>query len=388
MDIKKFFLGALVAMASVSVSAQEQPQTVEEFNPHWYIQGQVGGQYTLGEIDFGKLLSPNAQIAGGYQFSPIFGARLAVNAWQSKGGSKLYGNEYKWKWNYVAPTVDLTINLCNLFGGYKYDRLFNLGLFVGAGANFAWNNDEARDVRALILNGTDNVAPVLGNTPEYMEYCPDWKHVRFVGQFGVTGDFRLSDAVSLGLELGCNLLSDTYNSKKAGNTDWYFNGLVGIRYNFGETHKTKVLPQPEPVVVYRDRPERETAKVAPAATVAEKTAPVPPVQAKRETLRRDVFFLIRGSDISTTEQPKVDEVVAYMKKYPDAKVSVTGYADRGTGNPRINMKYSEARAKVVADYLKANGIDASRITVKAKGDTEQPFPDNNSLNRASICIAE
>ena len=122
--------------------------------------------------------------------------------------------------------------------------------------------------------------------------------------------------------------------------------------------------------------------------MAEKAAPAPPVQTKRETLRRDVFFLIRGSDISTTEQPKVDEVVAYLKKYPEAKVSVTGYADRGTGNPRINMKYSEARAKVVADYLKAQGIDASRITVAAKGDTEQPYPDNQPLNRASICIAE
>jgi outer membrane protein OmpA-like peptidoglycan-associated protein len=49
--------------------------------------------------------------------------------------------------------------------------------------------------------------------------------------------------------------------------------------------------------------------------------------------------------------------------------------------------YSERRAKVTTDLLVKKGIDASRITTTAKGDTEQPFAEND-LNRVSICVAE
>ena len=375
-------MGALVALMSVSASAQEQTvKTVEEFNPHWYIQGQVGAQYTLGEVDFGKLISPNAQIAVGRQFSPIFGLRLAVNAWQSKGGSEIFGTDYKWKWNYVAPTADLTINLTNLCLGYKYDRVFNLGVFAGIGANFAWNNGEANDVRNQIVNN------VLPESPEYMEYCEDWKTVRCVGRLGLTADFRLSDAVSLGLEVASNFLPDTYNSKRAGNADWYFNALVGVRYNFGATHKTRTITETpcEPKIIERiieRRPDTEFEKKAVAP------APKPVV---REKIRRDVFFLIRGSEVSAKEMSKVEEIAEYLKKYPEAKVSVTGYADKGTGNPRVNMGYSEKRAKSVADLLKNKfGISADRISVSFKGDTDQPYPaqKDQELNRVSICIAE
>ena len=85
---------------------------------------------------------------------------------------------------------------------------------------------------------------------------------------------------------------------------------------------------------------------------------------------------------------KVEDIVAYLKKYPEAKVSVTAYADKGTGNAKLNQMYSERRAKIVYDLLiNKFGIDASRITTEAKGDTEQPYEEND-LNRVSICVAE
>ena len=58
---------------------------------------------------------------------------------------------------------------------------------------------------------------------------------RFVGQFGVYADYNLTSNLKLGLELQANVLPDGYNSKKAGNADWYFNGLVGVKYAFGTT---------------------------------------------------------------------------------------------------------------------------------------------------------
>jgi outer membrane protein OmpA-like peptidoglycan-associated protein len=76
-----------------------------------------------------------------------------------------------------------------------------------------------------------------------------------------------------------------------------------------------------------------------------------------------------------------------IKANPKAKVQVTGYADAGTGNARINMKYSQNRADAVVKALTEGGISSDRITSEAKGDTVQPFTEND-MNRVAICIAK
>ena len=126
----------------------------------------------------------------------------------------------------------------------------------------------------------------------------------------------------------------------------------------------------------------------PVEKIVEKIVYKDPEPQPRESIRRDIFFLIRGSEVSKTEMKKVEDIVAYLNKYPEAKVSITGYADKGTGNPKINEGYAKKRAQKVADLLvEKYGIAKSRITVDSKGDTVQPY-DINNLNRVSICIAE
>ena len=111
-------------------------------------------------------------------------------------------------------------------------------------------------------------------------------------------------------------------------------------------------------------------------------------KAVAEPLRRDIFFTIRATQITSQEMKKVEEIAAYLKANPNARVSITGYADKGTGNATINKNLSVKRANVVAETLKNKfGIAASRITTDAKGDTEQPF-SKDEQNRVSICIAK
>ena len=84
---------------------------------------------------------------------------------------------------------------------------------------------------------------------------------------------------------------------------------------------------------------------------------------------------------------KVEDIANYMKKYPNAKVVVSGYADKGTGNAKINARLAAQRADVVVNCLKEKyGIAEDRITYDSYGDTVQPFAEND-LNRVSICIA-
>ncbi|MBQ5741336.1 MAG: OmpA family protein [Bacteroidaceae bacterium] len=375
MNFKKTLLTVLVAMGCSAAMAQ-QTTTETVFNPHWYVRGQIGGQYTLGEVKFGDLVSPNAQIAAGYNFTSLWGARIAVNAWQSKGGSKINGTKYDWKYNYVAPMVDATLNLTNLFGGFKANRLVDLTLFAGIGANIGFNNDEAWTANGDILA---QQFPTYGE--DYMQYLWDGSKARFVGRAGIDVDFNVCERVAIGLELSANTLSDKYNSKKAGNSDWYFNGLIGAKVNLGKTTKQKTVPAKVQIVekIVEKPVEKVVEKIVYRDRIVEK---------KAEPLRREIFFTIRATQIVKEEMAKVEEIANYLKANPNAKVVITGHADKGTGNATINKNLSEKRAKIVADTLvKKFGIAESRISYEAKGDNEQPFAENEK-NRVSICIAK
>ncbi len=375
MSIKNIMLAALLSTGGLAATAQET-KTVEVSNPHWYIQGQGGGQYTTGETEFSKLLSPNAQLAIGYQFNSLWGLRLAANGWQSRGGSEILGRTYKWKWNYAAPKLDVTFDLTNAIGGFKPKRIVSFGIFAGLGANIAFGNDEAAEVRNKIMT---KHFPASYKGAESMEYLWDGTKPRLLGNVGVNLDFRVSKRVKLGLEVSYNATTDHYNSKNApGKCDHYYNALAGIRVDLGKLTKTKTVEVP---VVYKDKiVEKVVTKNVHDTVFVDR-----PVE--REEIRRDVFFLIRGSVIAAEEMPKVDEIVAYMKKYPRATVTVSGYADKGTGNPTINQGYSQKRANVVAEALKKAGVPANRIIVSALGDTEQPYSENDK-NRVTICIAQ
>ncbi len=385
MKMKKAILSCLMLVAGLTASAQEQKGTTEYvFEPHWYVQVQpLGVQYTLGERDFKDLLSYNVQATVGRQFTKLWGARLAVNAWQSKAGSQYETNnkEYGWKWNYIAPSIDGTLNLSNLVAGFNPNRVFNLTAFAGLGLNIGFSNGEAATANTQIKNdlGFNNLNSAL-QAYQPLAYLWDGTKVRLFGQFGLNGDFKINDAWSINVELAANTLNDKYNSKKAGNWDWYFNALAGIKYNFGKTYSTRFIPAPEPEIRYVEKIVEKIVEV-PAPAPAETAATA------AEPLRRDIFFQIGRTVIRKSEQQKVKDVVEYLKANPEAKVNVTGYADAGTGNDRINDRLAAGRADVVVKALKKAGISASRISYDSKGARVQPFADNDS-NRVSIVIAE
>lgn len=353
-------------VGTAAMAQSSEPEYV--FKKHAFLTLQGGAQYTLGEAKFGDLISPNVQLGLGYQFSPVFAMRLQGNGWQSMGGWCAYSpgnpNAYTktYKYKYVAPGLDFMFNLSNLFCGWNPKRVFNVTAFLGAGANIAWDNDEAVQLSKELYS---------------LRYLWDGTKVRVFGRGGLQLGFRLSDAVSFILEGNANILNDKYNSKKADNPDWYFNALAGFRINLGKTYTVKEQPAPEP------EPEPvQYVEPAPAP------APAPVVEEKVEPLRRDIFFTINSTKIVEEEAQKVKDVVDYLNKYPESKVNVTGYADAGTGNDNINDRLAAQRAEVVVKALTEQyNIPADRISSDSKGARVQPFAENDK-NRVSICIAE
>ena len=373
MKMKKAILSCLMLMGVLSVSAQEQKGTTEYvFEPHWYLQLQGGAQYTTGEAKFGDMISPTIQGAIGYQFSQNVGARLAINAWQSKTGWRDDAGfvPQNFKFSYFAPAIDLTFDLSNIIAGFNPNRKVSFGAFLGIGLNYRMQSDDAKAAKAYM----DGYAykDEFGWTPMY----DDDACLFFKGQAGLTADYHINDAWSIGLEAAFNMLSDRYNFKKVGNPDSYFNLLAGIKYNFGPTYSTRFIPAPEPEIRYVDK-------------IVEKIVEVPaPAPAVVEPLRRDIFFEINKTIIRDSEKQKVQDIADYMNAHPTSKVMITGYADAGTGNDRINDRLAKGRAQVVVKALKEQyGIAESRISWDSKGSRVQPFAEND-LNRVSICIAE
>lgn len=372
MKLKNIFMSALLFAGALTAVAQEE-ETVTDFHPHWYVGGQFGAQYTLGEVSFSDLISPNAQVLVGYKFNPSFGLRLGVGFWQSKAGANsetldvknnvFINKTYLWKQNYVAPTLDATLSLTNLIGGYNYNRLVDAGLLAGVGLNITSSNgavDVPQDFRQF----------------GRMDHVWEGTQCFWVGRFGAYADVRVAKRVSLGVEFNANITNDHYNSKHAPNADWYFNVLGGVKIALGKTTTLRTVPRTpcDPQII-----EKEVVKEVVKEI---------PVQVERPSISREIFYPIRGTEVLPEEVSKLEEVVEFLKANPTAKAVITSYADKGTGNARINKKYAAGREKTIYKLLTEKyGIDPSRISSSSKGDTVQPFSENDR-NRATIFIAE
>ena len=75
MNVKSFIVSTALLATGLLASAQEK-----EANPNpWFIQGQIGASYSSGDVPFGKLTGPSAQLAVGKYFTHVWGARLAFS---------------------------------------------------------------------------------------------------------------------------------------------------------------------------------------------------------------------------------------------------------------------------------------------------------------------
>lgn len=120
-----------------------------------------------------------------------------------------------------------------------------------------------------------------------------------------------------------------------------------------------------------------------------KPEPKPIEQPKGESffLPDPVFFRINKYVIDPSEWAKIELAVNYLNEHPNATCVVTGYADKKTGNSKINMKLSEQRSNAVAKAMETKyGINKNRLSINWKGDGLQPFELQNDKNRAVLFL--
>lgn len=103
--------------------------------------------------------------------------------------------------------------------------------------------------------------------------------------------------------------------------------------------------------------------------------PAPPKVIDKMTLR--VFFDFDKDILTEANLKELPKAVAFVKKYPGAKIRLDGYTD-SIGTDEYNKKLSERRATAVKNYLiKEAGVSSSKITAVGHGEAD-PVADNKT----------
>jgi outer membrane protein OmpA-like peptidoglycan-associated protein len=324
--------------------------------------------YDVGEAKFSQLLSPSIQLALGYKFIEYFGLRGPLGGMWAKNGYSY--PEKKYSWNFFQPALDAEFDLTTLILGKNPERMTNVYAFAGFGVAYSFNNDDVIDARDEFIKSYKYYnSPLVEMQPNYFEKA--WSSSRWnpVVRFGLGADYQISDQISIGAEVNANMLPDHFNSKKgkSDNKDWHFNALVGIKFTIGKSHGKLDPVYEEPAPVTR--------------AVASKFVEVP---IENISFNVNIYFLINQSIIRSNQIPKLTALLKYLDEHPRAFIRLSGFADKETGTPEINMRLSIERSQVVSKYLQDNGIEEWRIRRFAKGDKVQPY-DAPEDNRVCIC---
>ena len=360
-SFKRLLTVALAAAAMTAPAMAQQNEGALDYQrfPHLFVGVSGGAQTTFTNYDQLKLITPTAGVSFGAWFTSVVGARLNVNGIWNKGGiqwNETVGGvttayDKKYDYRYVTTDLDLMINLVTLFGKKDYYPL-NLYLIGGIGLNTAWNNTDAYAMK------------------EQMPFA--WKGTRLShnARVGAQLEYNVAKNMSVNLEVAANSLSDRYNSKTNQADDWQLTAQVGVAFKFG--HKKRVVVEENvwetviDTIWYDDVTYKDVVKPG--------------------DIDKRIFFEIRESDIASTDE-QIAAVAEFLKGVENGEITIKSYADRGTGNPTINMGYSQQRAEKTKQALIDKGVNPSMIkSVEYFGDTVQPYPDDNDKNRVSIIV--
>ena len=366
-----------------------------DFKYNWEIMAALGSQFYYGDNDkyfsfFERFTFPTVDVMLTKWASPVFGFAFGLDATAFKGlyqrvggvadelGAHFQTNTfvksagytrgslpvdyYLQKGFYWNPFVAATFDLCNLFGGYKGDRFYNLQAYAGGG--LVIGNDKPTDAHGVSFN------------------------------LGLINKFRLGEHFDLVINLRGAFVSDDFDGESRfqestvaqvkKNVPWdgeagitaglcYHFGVKKNLHNWTKAANTTVEHFYAPVTV--PGPERivkETVEVI---------RPVDPSLWFHINFRKD------KTDILPRERININSIADFIKSTPDTKFIVCGFADKQTSYPEHNLWLSEHRAKNVYDMLVNQfGVNPEQLVVDYKGGVDYMFYSNEDLSRCVMIV--
>lgn len=222
-------------------------KTTSTFDRYLYVNGNVGITQYFGDLNSYNVYNANAKLGYGfilgYQFSPVLGVRGQFM--NGKLLSKRKDHDLELESSIADGSLDLTLSLSNLIGGYK-ERTLSFYGFGGAGmASFSSRLIKLSDGTFIRANGKGNSSSSAVN--------------EFVLPLGIGANFALAKKLDLNLEYRqCVLFSDDKLDlfKARAPRDYYGYASLGLTYKFmpganikkmannGDLVKYEVIPNP------------------------------------------------------------------------------------------------------------------------------------------------
>lgn len=306
----------------------------------------------------------------GKWFTPFVGARAGYK------GISAYNGEFSVKPNQHYLHADFLWGLTNSIWGYQETRCWNVNPYVSAG--------------------------VLAYAPKAAS-----NSLEFALGAGFQNTFRMSDRVNLVADL--SILATRASQYEAKDRLFFpLSATVGLSFNLGkktgfDRHSSitpVVIPVPFTTAQYNSLKdqvaalEQENAGLKDQVNALEKElAPVRELVSGQTYLFENgtftavdfkatpitLYFDCGSAKLSAREKAHLEY---FLQNAVDenTKLEINGYADKQTGNARINQKLSEQRVNAVVELLKKAGASEANIVTAAHGSDVQPF-DAATKNR-------
>jgi OmpA-OmpF porin, OOP family len=274
------------------------------------------------------------------------------------GGALKVGKELSESWDIQGGlgynTASEDTGVAGAGGRYKQTTL-------GLDALYMFSRDKFRPFLLAGLGAARNRANYSGVG------ITNGNRTSWLGELGLGAQYLFSDNFGIQADLREQWSrGKTQPTPNAGNVDangTIANTLLGLGgiFRFGAPAPVvaEAAPEPAPMPIAEPAPEPAPAPAPAPVVCTPKTETI--------TVGAEKLFGFNKHGLKSEGKAALDEAAAKIKASPEIKaVIVTGYTDR-IGSDAYNQKLSERRAKEVADYLAAQGVDSSIITSEGKG---------------------
>lgn len=375
---------------SASVFAQGTAIVSNKAGDNIYIGANFGVSTPLKGYRVLGNLTPELGIRFGKNFTTVFG--MAIDADMHFASSpkdyNLYGEYYRLDTKTFVDNTNIsllgTANLSNLFGGYKGEpRSFELIALGGFGWGHRYGNSELEALTSKI--GLD-FAINLGKDKDIQVFAEPSITWDILGSEEVLNvlDYH-NDRAHLSFKLGLNYKFKNSNGKhnfsieqlrdqsEIDDLNARINDLRGtIAATEANANRALAVKDEE---INRLKKELEECQNKPTTVVEQ-------VVKQTANLQPTVVFGQGKSAVEKSQEANISLIANYMKKHPEAKVKISGYASP-EGNPELNQRLSEARAEAVKNVLvKKYKIAADRLETEGLGATDKLF-DEVEFNRVA-----
>ena len=364
--MKKLVLMLAAASMAASVSAQTVAESKTFDNIYVGINGGVATKTTghkwLSDLD------PNAGLRIGRYFTPVFGLAIEGNAYFSNKPWGSTGTVVR------ATNASLlgTVNLSNWFGGYKGEpRTFEVSALYGLGWMHVFTNNKAFEAATsenrnrMTSKAALDFAFNFGSAKQFQFYVEPSINFAFLGKshshnVAVTpaGVTYPETSYGYGYKATAQAGQPAYNINNS-----FVQLNAGLVYKFANSNGTHnftiVTPRDQAEIDALNAQINELRNRKPEVITKEVVKEVPSVKVKELSVSDLVFVTFAQGKSNLTREAKA----ALNNVKAGSHVQVVGTASP-EGSKEINDRLSQARADVVANYLKSRGVNIDDATGK------------------------